>query len=196
MNKSEKINELVLAMTSASKSIKNMPKTAKGYNYNYTPLHIIIEHSKPILSDNGIVVVQSVTGVDSKNVGITTMLCHSSGQFLEDTFFIPIPEMKGSNAVQQMGAAITYGKRYGLAAMLMIASDDDIDASDVLPPKTADNNDRNLLLTIISNINNSSADDEGKAKHISRLQPMVDDPGLTKDSVQKAKQYYHSLKLI
>lgn len=121
--------ELFNALIQAQVELKNPAKNKKGYGYDYSTLDSILEQVKPVLSKYGLTIIQLLSG-DSTKVGVTTILAHKSGESIQDTLFLPLVEMKNMNAVQAMGASVTYGRRYGLTSILGISSDDDTDASD------------------------------------------------------------------
>ena len=55
---------------------------------------------------------------------------HTSGQWMSATVsVIPMAGNKGTNEVQVFGSALTYMKRYALAAMLGVAGDEDDDGN-------------------------------------------------------------------
>ena len=58
---------------------------------------------------------------------------HESGQWIKS--FTPIPVEKPVNA-HKLGSAITYGRRYGLAAMIGIAQTDDDGNAATEKPRT------------------------------------------------------------
>lgn len=126
----EQLNKqkLFSALVKAQLELKNPPKNKDGYGYKYATLDSIIERTKPILAQFGLCVVQTLAGKDNQ-VGITTMIVHDSGESIADTLWLPATEMKGVNAVQALGASITYGRRYGICAILGISADDDTDAT-------------------------------------------------------------------
>ena len=65
---------------------------------------------------------------DKDSVKVTTLLLHSSGQFLGSTGSTGIPEMRGCNEAQRAGAAQSYLKRYQLQALTGLPTEDN-DAS-------------------------------------------------------------------
>ena len=71
--------------------------------------------------------MQTLTTIEGKS-GLTTRLFNAEGEWIEDTTFLPEVQLKGTNPAQNMGAAITYMKRYALCAILGISSDEDTDA--------------------------------------------------------------------
>ena len=112
--------------------IPTMPKNSKGYGYNYTNLDDIFKTIKPILAENGLGFIQKVT-MKENITGVETILFDSEGN--SESSFTPLPEttVKGANSAQNMGASITYIKRYSISAMLGISSDEDTDGT---TPKT------------------------------------------------------------
>jgi hypothetical protein len=119
---------LFSALVKAQVELKNPPKNKEGYGYKYATLDSIIEQTKPILQKYGLCVVQTLTG-DGIKVGVNTLLVHESGESISETLWLPATDMKGVNAVQAIGASITYGRRYAISAILGISADDDTDAT-------------------------------------------------------------------
>ena len=130
---------LFTALVKAQLELKNPPKNKRGYGYDYSTLDSILEQVKPVLAKYELTILQLLSG-DGTKVGVTTVLAHSSGESIQDTLFLPSVEMKNTNAIQAIGAAITYGRRYGLTSILGISADDDTDASDE-PEKKEDKKD-------------------------------------------------------
>lgn len=127
--KSDDIAELSKALTAFQKAVPVIPKdkTAKmgGYEYKYADLGTIWGKIRGILSDNSLAVVQSPTTLNSEPA-LTTIVTHSSGQYIEDTMQLKITQ----DTPQGQGSAITYARRYMLSAMLGVVTDDDTDASE------------------------------------------------------------------
>jgi hypothetical protein len=85
------------------------------------------------LTSNGLSIVQPVSiGADGA-VQITTVLLHDSGEYISSTL-----EMRpAQDDPQSRGSVITYGRRYGICAMVGIApEDDDAEAGMVRPAST------------------------------------------------------------
>jgi len=131
MKTSETLTKLMTDYLKAQKDIHNIAPNKKGYGYNYVDLAMIIDKSKPMLMANNLLIIQSVGDALEDKISITTRLQHISGEYMEDTFSLPLTTMKSVNNVQAMGASITYGKRYGLGAMLGIATDEDVDGKTI-----------------------------------------------------------------
>jgi hypothetical protein len=135
--KSDSIKELAEALSKAQARLHSVNKGEQGYGYNYASLASTIETAKPILAEFGLSISQllgSDGGSDGKKASITTLLMHSSGEFLGSTAEIAIIDMKGCNEAQSKGASISYLRRYALQAILNMASEDN-DASSEGPKK-------------------------------------------------------------
>ena len=127
MKQSEDIKDLVVALVEAHKSFPNLQKDAKGYGYTYAKLETIISVVMPILTHNGLSIIQLPSGESDKGITIVTQLVHISGQWMRDSFFMPAVASKGINIAQAYGSASTYARRYALASLLSlsIGADDD-----------------------------------------------------------------------
>jgi hypothetical protein len=92
----------------------------------YATLGALWAAARPILAAHDLALVQTFgdTATADGPVIVTT-LYHKSGQSL--TSSLPMPVAKASDP-QAVGSAITYGRRYAMAAMLGIMADDDDDA--------------------------------------------------------------------
>lgn len=125
MRTSDTLGELAPALVAAQKKMPGIDKDGKGYNYRYATLDNIMAKVRPVLSDNGLAVVQMTTGTDS--IGLTTRLIHESGEWIEDTIFAPPDESQTRSSIQSAGSTITYLRRYGIAALLGLADETDTD---------------------------------------------------------------------
>lgn len=130
MTKSESIGKIAEALAKAQGefkalvknkivTVRGVTKTGKSYNYDfkYADLEQIIQITRPALSANGIAMIQTIG-----NNEISTMLIHSSGEWISDS--IPII-LDGD--MQVRGAKITYLRRYSAAAILNLSAEDDDD---------------------------------------------------------------------
>jgi hypothetical protein len=126
---SEKISTVAAGLYAVQKDIANPRKDAKGAVRGgkaipYLSLPALIDVVKPLLKDHNLLVSQELTHSDG-GVGITTLVMSNTGEWIE---FGPLV-MPHNNDPQQVGAVITYGRRYALAAVLGIAADEDDDAA-------------------------------------------------------------------
>jgi hypothetical protein len=125
MKMSQDINELALAISGMQSQLSDVYKSSKGFGYTYADLSSILEYIRPILSKYGLSVVQPIGGGDGI-VSVTTILMHSSGQFISETINTAIDiTTKKMNSLQAAGSTITYLRRYSLSAILGLSSTDD-----------------------------------------------------------------------
>jgi len=112
-----------LAMRPAKKSSEN-----PYFKSSYADLSAVWEVAQKPLADNGLAVMQPISStVDGRSVHVTTLLVHVSGEWVSSTFTLTPKADKAEPFIspQALGSAVTYGRRYALAAMLGIVSDDD-----------------------------------------------------------------------
>ncbi|MCP4493108.1 MAG: hypothetical protein GY820_38290 [Gammaproteobacteria bacterium] len=130
MKQSNEVNEIFTALSKAQGALKNAEKDkASDVGYKYAQLSGIIDIARGPLVDNDLSVIQMPSKGDNF-CELTTMITHSSGQWIKDTLKMPviIPMSKAGNPMmnhaQAVGNVITYMRRYSLAAFLNIAQED------------------------------------------------------------------------
>ena len=131
MKTSEQINELALALSKAQGEIENAGKDGSNPHFNskYATLASVLIEVRKVLNPHGLSVVQT-TEVLPDGMVLNTMLMHSTGQFIT----AQTPLMLQKQDMQGLGSAITYARRYSLAAMFGIAQEDD-DGNKACEPK-------------------------------------------------------------
>ena len=127
---SDKIGEITKALSKAQGELEGAKKDTQGYGYNYSDLASVISTAKPILSKNGLAIVQ-LTGNDGDKPKVTTILSHSSGEFFRSCISMDLVEMNKVNNLQRAGATISYLRRYALQAILGMSSEDNDASSNV-----------------------------------------------------------------
>lgn len=130
MIKSDQLNELATALAKAQSEITFASKDSKAHAYKYADLGAVIEAVKPSLNKNGLSFAQLIEQSEAGSVTVTTLLLHTSGQYLGSTGSTGIPEMKGCNEAQRAGAAQSYLKRYQLQALTGLPTEDNDASSD------------------------------------------------------------------
>lgn len=142
MQRSEQINDLAAALVAARKKFKpvkkahtaNVQSTKGSYKYTYSTLDDLYDATDDALGEHGLVTMHNIeSGRDG--VGVSTMLLHQSGQFIQtDPVWLP-----GGSTPQSVGSAVTYARRYSLQAALGIAAEEDDDGLKVTakPARTA-----------------------------------------------------------
>lgn len=133
MRTSEHIGKLAEALAKAQGKFENpvrnrrvhvVTKSGSGYDFHYATLDRILEQVRPILSENGLAVIQAAETKEGRVI-VTSRLAHSSDEWIESELSLK-PE---DDDPQKCGSAITYGKRYLLTSMLGIAADEDDDGN-------------------------------------------------------------------
>lgn len=125
------ITELAKALAKAQGLIKGAEKDSENpyFKSNYADLASNIEATRKPFSDNGLSVTQTVHTV-SNEYFVTTLILHSSGQFLTSGA-MRLPSSIG-NDPQKTLAALTYYRRGQFAALCRLAQVDD-DGNSVSP---------------------------------------------------------------
>lgn len=127
-HQSAEVDKIFAAVVALQSEINNPKKSKQGHGYKYAELAQIIELSREPLATNGLAVAQYCTAIDGHSYLVTQMI-HSSGQWLRGYYPLEKAGMRAVNDAQQMGAAMTYARRYNLAAILGVAQEDDDAAS-------------------------------------------------------------------
>ena len=133
--KSDKIDKLAAALAKVQGELEGAKSDSTNpfFNSSYADLHTVIKSSFPYLSKHGLSVSQG-NEVIAGAVCITTTLMHESGQWLRSKIKLPMDKVNA----QGVGAACTYGRRYGLSAIVGIAQyDDDANAISGKNPRSA-----------------------------------------------------------
>lgn len=120
---SESINELATALSKAQGEITPASKgnVNPHFKSRYADLSSIWDACREPLSRHGLSVLQTMGTSDSGQLMLITTLVHSSGQWFKS--YAPIISARSDS--QGVGSALTYMRRYSLAAMVGVAPDDD-----------------------------------------------------------------------
>lgn len=136
MKQSENIDELTKALVKAQKAMKAAEINADNpfYKSKYADLPAVCRASKGPLADNGLAIMQGCDFLVSEVTGepiefMTTMLSHSSGQWIQTKQVIK-PVKPGG---QERGKEITYARRYALLSIInnYAVGDPDLDAETI-----------------------------------------------------------------
>ena len=144
---SESIAALAAALAKAQIELVNPEKSmlatieadgrgAPKQIFRYAPLSSGLDIVRKTLGQHEIATVQT-TAVDQNGgfINLTTLLAHSSGQWICSEWHVcSIEEMASP---KRMGAALTYARRYAFFALVGIAGEDDVDAPDLNAPEAA-----------------------------------------------------------
>ncbi len=120
--------QLAAAYVKAYDEIQNVVKNASNphYNSSYADLSAVIDTVKSVFGKHGLAVYQApgklVPVEGGFAVSVTSVLMHSSGAMMSSVTELPLG---GKGTAQAAGGAITYARRYALAAIAGIAQVDD-----------------------------------------------------------------------
>lgn len=122
MRQSESIAELATALCAAQAEMGGAVKDSANpfFKSKYADLGSVVKAIKEPFTKHGLSYVQ-LPFANEQGIGVTTRLMHTSGEWLEDSF--PLPMVKADP--QAAGSAITYARRYALQAMAGIPTADD-----------------------------------------------------------------------
>lgn len=123
MERSEQINEIAKALSAAQAELEGAKKEAVNPHLKskYADLASVWDACRNVLPKNGLSVAQMAEPAPDGFLSLTTMLMHSSGQFLAGTIMLPLDKP----TAQSYGAAMTYARRYGLSAIVGVSPEDD-----------------------------------------------------------------------
>lgn len=121
-----------------SKEIPIIAKSKRAHNTSYAPLEDIVKITQPILSKYGFSVSFSTSQNGLESVTVQCTLMHRDGHSTKTELMLPTKSVSNSmNAMQAIGAAITYAKRYTISGILNIATGDDDNNGFTTNAKTA-----------------------------------------------------------
>lgn len=168
MLKSEQINELAAALAKAQGQIEGAKKSSSNpfFKSKYADLAECWNTCREALTANGISVIQMPEEINENGrLNITTMLAHSSGQYISSTLTMTVTKLDP----QAIGSAITYGRRYALAAMVGLAQEDDDGEKAMARQEKKDKQ------PVESPINITSVSENGAVRFINGVQCQIQD---------------------
>jgi hypothetical protein len=121
-DESPTLGQLAKALAAAQGEMPTAVKNSDNPDFNsrYADLAAVVEACRAALSKHGIAYLQPV-GTVPEGVLVTTMLVHESGEFIRSRAVFPVAKKNP----QAYGSAITYLRRYALAALVGVAAEDD-----------------------------------------------------------------------
>ena len=129
---SQTIGELTKALQNFQRACPKIPKSSRGQFGRFADLPTIHECIKQPLLDAELTVIQMPVGEH----GLTTMLSHSSGEWICSTYHMQpleaiIDKTTKEKAItpQSLGSVISYQRRYAIGAILNLNIDHDDDAA-------------------------------------------------------------------
>jgi hypothetical protein len=126
---SEKITELAGAMLKMQAGLEAAVKDAENpfAKSRYATLNSVVAASKEGLLAQGLWLVQYPVAAEPGHLGLVTKIIHAaSGQWQGSLMVMPLPKADP----QGYGSALTYARRYSLAALVgLVVEDDDGEAA-------------------------------------------------------------------
>jgi hypothetical protein len=130
MIQSESIANLSLALSIVQGKMSHAVKDSANpfFKSKYADLESVWDACRSLLAENGLAVMQ-FPGMYSeldKSMSLTTIISHKSGEYISQEMSVPVTKADAQGA----GSAITYMRRYALAAVVgVVQADDDGNAA-------------------------------------------------------------------
>lgn len=127
-SRSSSIGALAGALAKAQGAVKNplrerkvKIKTKSGHEYSffYADLAACLEVARPVLSANGLAIVQSCS-VQGRDAVVVTELMHTSGEWIRSEL-----GFRASEDIKELAGVFTYLRRYAISPIIGIAPEDD-----------------------------------------------------------------------
>ena len=130
MQQSESIANLTLALSIVQGKLTHAKKDSSNpfFKSRYADLESVWDSCRNLLADNGLAIMQ-FPGLYSeldKSMSLTTIISHKSGEWISQEMSVPVTKPDAQGA----GSALTYMRRYALAAVVgVVQADDDGNAA-------------------------------------------------------------------
>ena len=130
MFQSESIANLAKALSTVQGKLTHAKKDSANpfFKSKYADLESVWDACRDLLASNGLAVAQ-FPGLYSdldKSMSLTTILTHTSGEWISQEMSVPVSKVDPQGA----GSALTYMRRYALAAIVgVVQADDDGNAA-------------------------------------------------------------------
>ena len=135
MKHSESIAALAGALAKAQLQIEPASKNATNPHFrsHYADLASIWDACRGPLNTNGLSIVQFPCDGEVGRTGLCTMLLHSSGEYISEV----VTTRSQKDDPQGLGSALTYLRRYALAAVVGVTATEDDDGNAASTPANA-----------------------------------------------------------
>jgi hypothetical protein len=131
------MGKLAKALAAAQAELQDAKKDAVNPHFKnrYASLASVRAALQAVLPKHALATVQTTTAHGDAGVCVVTWLLHESGEWIRGELFLPV----GKKDAQGFGSALSYARRYALAAIVGIAADEDDDAEQASKPPTTSN---------------------------------------------------------
>ena len=132
MPQSESIKELATALSKVQGQLTFAKKDSANpfFKSTYADLESVWDYCREALAKNGLAVIQMPGNFFEGRMWLITRLVHTSGEWIEQEMSVPVTKPDAQGA----GSALTYMRRYALAAFVGIVQADD-DGNAAVQPK-------------------------------------------------------------
>lgn len=190
MKRSETQSEILKALAQFHKNIIQPKKDANNpfFKSKYVPLENVTEVIDKVAPEYGLAYAQeALTNADKGMVGVTTLLTHESGEWIE---FEPLFLKADKQTAQGYGSAITYARRYALSSAFGIASETDDDGNETTT-QTANaqksfNDERGQFMNRIQSVANAKGGNPDKT--YSYILKQLNSNEITPQNINKANE--------
>ncbi len=114
------MSDVVKALAAALPELGNAHKDARSHHGSFLSFPALLNHVRPVLAKHGLAVLQTIEADH-----VCTLFVHESG----DVFTAGRYPIVHDPNPQKQGSAISYAKRYALAAACGVAGEDDDDGN-------------------------------------------------------------------
>lgn len=114
------------AFASMQPSLPAVERKGKAHTSKYARFEDIVDAIMPVLAANGFGLSFRIAETAGK-VSVTCILSHKDGHSENTSYAFPYDVSGSKNAIQSIGSATSYGKRYTMTALLGIATRDEDD---------------------------------------------------------------------
>ena len=128
MPQSESIANLAKALSIVQGELTHAKKDSANpfFKSKYADLESVWDACRSLLARNGLSVIQMPGNFYEGRMWLITRLCHASGEWIEQEMSVPVTKADAQGA----GSALTYMRRYALAAFVgVVQADDDGNAA-------------------------------------------------------------------
>lgn len=190
MKRSETQSEILKALANFHKNIIQPKKDANNpfFKSKYVPLENVTDVIDKVAPEYGLAYAQeALTNADKGMVGVTTLLTHESGEWIE---FEPLFLKADKQTAQGYGSAITYARRYALSSAFGIASETDDDGNETTT-QTANaqksfNDERGQFMNRIQSVANAKGGNPDKT--YSYILKQLNSNEITPQNINKANE--------
>ena len=128
MKQSENIAKLATALSIVQGKLTHAKKDSANpfFKSKYADLESVWDACRSLLAENGLAVMQFPGEFVDGTMSLNTVLTHSSGEYMSYLMSVPVTKPDAQGA----GSALTYMRRYALAAVVgVVQADDDANAA-------------------------------------------------------------------